>query len=123
MTEEMDELRERNAFLEDRGGGAGAAVADASAEPGAERPGITPAQPINGVIRDKKVVNGVTFATISVGAQDQVTEDMLFNVIERNGDFLGYLRVDRVEPNEAIGRLEGPRVADMKPGDEVRTQL
>ena len=35
----------------------------------------------------------------------------------------GYLTVDRVEDREATGRLEGPRIDDMKPGNEVRTQL
>lgn len=121
--EEIDELRTQIASLQDRGPGPGAGAVQASAA-GGEEPGFTPATPINGVIRDKKNVNGVVYATISVGSQDQVTENMIFNVIDREqGDFLGYLRVDRVEPNEAVGRLDGPRVADMKPGNEVRTQL
>jgi len=117
-------LREQVVALQDRGpAGPAAGAAEASAR-GAEEPGVTPATPINGVIRDKKNVNGVIFATISVGSQDQVTKNMVFNVIDREqGDFLGYLRVDRVEPNEAIGRLDGPKVADIKPGNEVRTQL
>ena len=123
--EEIEELRTAAVDRDDRGPGAGAAGAQASAAPGgAEDPGITPATPINGVVRDKRNVNGVTYATISVGSQDQVTENMVFNVIDREqGDFLGYLRIDRVEPNEAIGRLDGPRIADIKPGSEVRTQL
>jgi hypothetical protein len=68
----------------------------------------------------------VPYATISVGSQDGVTQDMVFNVIERGGKgrFLGYLRVDRVEPNEAVGRLEGPAVNDIQANEsEVRTQL
>jgi hypothetical protein len=121
--EEIEELRTQLASFQDRGGpaGAGGAGVASAAE---EEPGITPANPINGVIRDKRNVNGVNYATISVGSQDQVTENMIFNVIDRGtGDFLGYVRIDRVEPNEAVGRLDGPRVADMKPGNEVRTQL
>jgi len=53
-----------------------------------------------------------------------VSKGMVFNVIDREqGDFLGYLEVDSVEPEEAVGRLTGPRVADIRPGSEVRTQL
>ena len=118
--EEIEELRGAIADNADRPG-PGPAAARASA---GEEPGITPATPIIGELRDKRNVNGVTYATISVGASDQVTKNMVFNVIDRErGDFLGYLRVDRVEPNEAIGRLDGPRIADVKPGNEVRTQL
>lgn len=102
---------------------AGAAQPAAAAEPG-----ITPSTntelAINGVIRDQKTISGVNYATISVGSQDQVTKGMRFIVVDRAaGDFLGYLTVDRVEPNEASGRLDGPRVSDMKIGNEVRTQL
>ena len=65
------------------------------------------------------------FATISVGAADQVTKGMQFKVIDPTArdPFLGYLIVDRVEPNEAIGHLTGPHVNDVHEGAEVRTQL
>lgn len=93
---------------------------------GVPLPGPTPSSEvsINGIVRDLRNINGVNYATISVGSADNVAKDMVFNVIDRDaGDFLGYLTVDRVEQNEATGRLEGPRVADIKPGNEVRTQL
>ena len=46
---------------------------------------------------------------------------MEFKVVNRDtGDFLGNLTVDSVEPNEATGRLDGPRVSDIKPGVEVK---
>jgi chromosome segregation ATPase len=79
---------------------------------------------INGVIRDVRPIAGRQYATISVGSADGVTPGMQFKVLDRNTrDFLGTLTVDSVEPNESTGRLEGPSVAAIKPGVEVRTQL
>jgi hypothetical protein len=79
---------------------------------------------INGVIRDTKTIANIPYATISVGSSDNVTKGMEFNIIDRDkGDFLGVLTVDTVEPNEATGRLRGPRINDVKAGNEVRTQL
>jgi hypothetical protein len=80
---------------------------------------------VDGVIKDKSNINGVTMATISVGSADQVTKGMRFIVIDRNSPepFLGYLFVTQVDPDRAIGRLEGPRVDRIRAGLEVRTQL
>jgi hypothetical protein len=115
--EEIEDLRTQVA------GGAGPAAG------GQPIPGATAAPspnevPVAGVIRDRRNVNGVNYATISVGSSDNVRKGMVFYVIDREaGDFLGTLTVDRVEPREAGGRLEGPRVTTMKAGNEVRTQL
>jgi hypothetical protein len=77
--------------------------------------------PINGVIREKRDIAGVPYATISVGAADDVQKGMQFKVIQ--GDkFLGTLTVDSVEQQESTGRLQGPYVADIVPGVQVRTQ-
>jgi hypothetical protein len=82
------------------------------------------AVPINGVISDTRTINGIPYATISVGSADNVQKGMQFNVIDRlHGQFLGQLTVDTVEPNEATGRLDGPRISDVHAGNEVRTQL
>jgi hypothetical protein len=80
---------------------------------------------VEGVIRSAQNINGVPFATISVGAADQVTKGMQFKVIDTRArePFLGYLIVDKVEPNEAIGHLTGPHVNEVHEGAEVRTQL
>ncbi len=80
---------------------------------------------INAIVRDvRAIAGGVPYATISVGSVDNVTRGMEFKVIDRDhGDFLGILTVDNVQPNEAVGRLTGPRVQDIKPGNEARTQL
>jgi len=82
------------------------------------------AVPINGVVRTVLPINGIPYATISVGSADSVQKGMEFNVIDRQrGIFLGKLRIDSVEPNEASGRLEGPRISEVHPGTEVKTQL
>ena len=57
---------------------------------------------------------------------DQVAPGMEFKVINnKTGDYLGAVVVDSVEPNEATGRLSGPRISEIKPDPniEVRTQL
>ena len=77
--------------------------------------------PINGVIREKRDIAGVPYATISVGSADDVQRGMQFKVIQ--GDkFLGTLTVDSVEQQESTGRLQGPHVAEIAPGVQVRTQ-
>lgn len=76
---------------------------------------------INGVVREKRNIAGVDYATISVGSADDVQRGMEFKVIQ--GDqFLGTLTVDQVEQQEATGRLAGPNVKDIQPGVQVRTQ-
>ena len=79
---------------------------------------------INGVIRNTRTIAGMEYATISVGSADGVQRGMEFNIIDReSGNFLGILTVDTVEANEATGRIRGERVAEIRPGAEVRTQL
>jgi hypothetical protein len=79
---------------------------------------------INGVVKDVRPIEGVPYATISVGSADSVTKGMRFQVIDRDrGEFLGFLVVDTVESNEASGKLDGPKIAEIKAGTEVRTQL
>lgn len=82
------------------------------------------AQDINGVVREKSVINGNTFVTISVGSADGVTKGMKFNVV--NGpEFLGIVTIDTVDTDSAIGRLEGfpDKVAEVQKGNDVKTQL
>lgn len=79
---------------------------------------------ISGVIRQVRPVAGIPYATISVGSADSVVKGMEFKVISRQtGDFLGILTVDSVDLNESTGRLSGPRVTEIRPGAEVKTQL
>lgn len=79
---------------------------------------------INGVVRATNNINGIPYATISVGSSDNVVKGMTFNVIDRNkGQFLGQLTIDSVQPNEATGHLQGPRISQVHAGTEVKTQL
>jgi hypothetical protein len=82
---------------------------------------------INGVIRDTQNINGVEYATISVGSADGVSKGMQFNIINRQkGEWLGTLVVDKVDQNQAVGRLnlKGPVLGEIQANrTEVRTQL
>lgn len=93
-----------------------------NAGPAASRQGPVAAPDIQGVVRDRRNIGGIEYATISVGRADNVAPGMEFKVIGRQGDFLGTLEVDAVEANEASGRLRGPKVAEINTGAEVRTQ-
>lgn len=80
--------------------------------------------PINGIIRDVRTIADRPYATISVGLADGVRRGMEFKILDREGgNFLGTLVVESVEPNEATGRLQGPGLAQIRPGVEARTQL
>ncbi len=82
------------------------------------------APPINGVVRQTGPINGIPYATISVGSAEQVQKGMVFEVIDRtHGKFLGELTIDSVDLHEATGRLEGPAIHDVRVGTDVRTQL
>lgn len=84
----------------------------------------TPPSPIAGRINSVDVIGGKKYATISVGSADNVQKGMKFNVINtQTGEFLGFLTVDRVEPNEAIGPVEGTKIDKIQKGVDVRTQL
>src|SRR5207248_9836912 len=65
--------------------------------------------PITGVVREVKNIANMPYATISVGSADQVAPGMEFKVISSNGDYLGAIVVDTVTPNEATGKITGPR--------------
>ncbi len=78
---------------------------------------------IDAVIRDTRQIAGIPYATISVGANAQVTKGMEFSLVSNSGDFLGILTVDSVEPDEATGRLSGPKVDQVQAGVEAKTQL
>jgi chromosome segregation ATPase len=118
LAEQLAEATQNNQrlsrALQDRGGNVNEVLAG-RVEP------RTAGVAINGVIREKRDIAGVPYATISVGSADDVQRGMQFKVIQ--GDkFLGTLTVDSVEQQEATGRLQGPAVADIVPGVQVRTQ-
>ena len=86
---------------------------------------VNPNVNVNGVVREKRVIAGVPYATISIGSADAVTRGMRLRVLGgRNGsEFLGYVDVTNVEPDQAIGRLTGPRINEVGVNSQVVSQL
>ena len=126
MTREWKYAKEQLAESSNTGDKLAKQLKDIGVIPTAEVTGLKAGAPsINGVIREIKTLqDNRQWATISVGSADQVAKGMEFKVIDRaNGTFLGVLTVENVQPNEAVGVLKGPKVADVKVGNEVRTQL
>jgi hypothetical protein len=86
--------------------------------------GTGPVPSIQGVVRSKQDIGGITYVTVSVGSSDAVTKGMQFNVVDRDqGKFLGIVTIDSVDPTEATGRLTGPAdtLSMVRPGNDVRT--
>lgn len=118
------DLQEQVADLTQRLGDAGADRARrGDAGPGGNR--LNSAVNVNGVVREKRVIAGVPYATISIGSADAVSRGMRLRVLGgRNGqEFLGYVDVTNVEPDEAIGRLTGPRIDEVRVDSQVVSQL
>ena len=104
----------------------GGALKDAGVDPARVTVGgvAAGAPRLNGVVRRTESIAGVPFASISLGSDDAVKTGMQFKVVDRDsGAFLGVLTVTAVEPTEAVGRLDGPKVSDVRAGNEIRTQL
>jgi peptidoglycan hydrolase CwlO-like protein len=79
---------------------------------------------INAVVRDTRPINGIPYATISVGSAEQVQKGMVFHIVDReHAHFLGDLVIDSVDLHEATGKLEGPAIGDVRVGTDARTQL
>jgi hypothetical protein len=80
---------------------------------------------VEGVVSSRNDVNGVQMATISIGSSDQVTKGMRLAIINPSSSdpFLGYIQVDSVDPNKAIGHIFGPHIDQVRQGNEVRSQL
>jgi cell shape-determining protein MreC len=87
-------------------------------------PAAVAAPSIEGVVREKSVINGNTFVTISVGSADGVAKGMKFYVVN-GSDFLGIVTIDTVDSDNSIGKLEGSpdKIDQVKEGNEVKTQL
>lgn len=116
---ERRNLAEQLAYIQQQGGQPGTASTgnNAAVQAGA----VSTAPPMKGVIRDRRNIAGIEYATISLGSADNVTKGMVFKIVQ-NGQFLGTLTVDTVELQESTGRLEGPRLKEVGPGTNVQTQ-
>ena len=94
-------------------------------QPGQEgRTGGLAAPPINGVVLSTSNIGGVDYASISVGAEDDVLPGYRFTVIDnQTNEFLGFLTIERANDTTSIGRLSGPKVPQVGQNDIVRTRL
>lgn len=121
FAEQLEEARGKEAKLT-------SALKDAGISPQqvlASSAGLRAGAPnINGVIREVRKIGPLDYATISVGSSDNVSKGMEFKIVDRDsGAFMGILKVESVEPNEAAGQIRGERIADIRAGMEVKTQL
>ena len=79
---------------------------------------------LKGVVRNVKSDDGRTYATISLGSQQKVEKGMEFSVVDdKEGVFLAKFIVDSVDPDSSFGRLEGPRVQNVRPENLVLSKL
>ena len=99
-------------------GGAAAAEAGAAGDGHAAVP-----ERVEGVVTETRKVGGRNYATISLGSDDGVRRHTRLMVIGRDGQFLGYVTVTNVEPEEAIGVLRGRRADETRPNDRVTDRL
>jgi hypothetical protein len=82
-----------------------------------------PQADLKGVVRGVKTQDGVVFATISIGSSDTVAKGMKFMIINGNTDtYLGTITLQTVEATESFGRIDGPRVNEIREGNIVRPQ-
>ena len=82
-------------------------------------------QRVEGVIRNRRVIAGVPYAEISIGSNDNVARGNKLNVLSQDGQWLGYVVVTNVAPEEAIGRIEGPaqNVNRIRANDRVTNRI
>ena len=122
------ELAERLREMQQQQQRADRALEDAGLDPAAIARGQTRVQgnaaPINGVVTDKRSLNGRQVVTVSVGSNDKVEKGTEFKVVDRDtGDFLGLVKIEYVDPDESVGYLSGPNPAGVGQGDTVLTSF
>ena len=81
-------------------------------------------EPVEGTIRETRVVEGVVYVSVSVGTDDGVSRGTRLRVYGgRSGrEILGTVVITNVEPEEAIGRVTGARAAEVRAKDNVRSE-
>jgi len=76
---------------------------------------------LRGVIKETRMINQTLYGTISIGSTQNVQKGMRFKVVN-DGNFLGYLTVDTVDAEDAVGHLTGPSLNQVRKGSQVWTQ-
>lgn len=126
VTREWKFLKEQLAEAQNQGDKLTKQVKDLGGNPNVAVAGVKAGAPaLNGIIREVRTLeDNRPWATISLGTADAVVKGMEFKVIDRgSGTFLGILTIQSVQANQAVGTLAGPKIAEIKVGNEVRTQL
>ena len=82
------------------------------------------AKAVEGKIRETRVVAGVVYATVSLGSDDEIRRGTRLRVYggKDGREVLATLEITNVEPEEAVGPLTGPRAAEVRKDDQVRTE-
>lgn len=86
----------------------------------------TSANRITGTVKERSIIAGSPWVTISVGSVDGVAKGMEFSVVDAaTGTYLGRVTVTNVDTNNAVGKLEGPadRIAQVRVGSEITNSL
>lgn len=115
--QQLDILRRENTTLARQANrlGSGAAMEDPK---GTGLAGVTALSPVaSTAVRGKVVSIDGNILTLSVGNADGVEKDMEF-VIRRNGQYVGDLAIQAVEPNRSAGRITRQALAP-QPNDEI----
>jgi len=117
---ELEKNQKLDGWVKDHGGSPDTITQGESLPTGPGAPAIA------GQVVDKRLIDGNTYVTISVGSADGVTNGMQFYVVDRDsGQFLGIITVSNVDSNNSIGKLDGEpdKVAQVHAGNDVKTQL
>jgi hypothetical protein len=116
--------QEANKELLDQGNNMRAALVKLGQNPDRLTPTDLAPPPINGVVVQRMSIEGEPFALISVGSEDDVKLGMQFMIIDsETSQLLGFITIEEVDDQVSIGKLSGPRVEQVAPNDEVRTQV
>jgi len=84
--------------------------------------GVTPLTPVPArAIRGKVLDVSGNLITISVGSADGVKKDMVF-VVHRQGQYVGDIQVNMVDPNRSAGRVVKANMAP-RAGDDITDAL
>ena len=81
-------------------------------------------EPIEGTIRETRVIGGVVYVSVSVGTDDGISRGTRLSVYggRAGREIVGTVVITNVEPEEAIGRVTGPRADEVRSNDSVRSE-
>jgi hypothetical protein len=72
-----------------------------------------------GKIKARRTINGIEYATVSLGAKQRVEKGMKLKVMDGE-ELLGTLTIDLVETDESVGHLDGATIDKIKKGSDVK---